>query len=85
MPEKHTATKIALRFQYGDKSEVYMVGSHSSLGKCFRTYKSRNELILTPHVVFTFDGRSLHDRDTPAGLELRSNDTITVLSRGLSG
>ena len=86
MSETHERSeKLPIRLQYGDKSEIYMVGFRSALGKCFRTYKSRNVLLLTPPVVFSFEGRSLHDRDTPASLEMRENDTITVLSRGLSG
>lgn len=85
MPEAAGKEKIPIRLQYGDKAEVYMVGYRSALGKCFRTYKKRNELILTPPIVFSFEGKSLHDRDTPAGIEIREHETIQVLSRGLSG
>lgn len=77
--------KIPIRLEYGDRSEIYMVGARSALGKCFRTYKTRNESKIPMPLVFTFEGRTIHDRDTPNSLELRANDTINVLSKGLSG
>lgn len=83
--EGTTAQKISIRLKYGEKSETYMVSPHSSLGKCFRTYMRRNANIVSKPLSFVFEGRTLHDRDTCDKWQIRDQDVITVVSRGLSG